>query len=97
MKRPCGGRLRAGVVREEGTPPVSATVADGLLLPNYQPFFRSGSAAKILIDSLPCGEVRSKRGQNRLFRQHDDGLASLGSCGRRYGGRFRAKSTSFDR
>jgi len=31
------------------------------------------------------------------YWQHDDGLASIGSCGRRYGGLYGVKSASFDR
>ena len=40
---------------------------------------------EILVDGGADGEVRSETGKIRLFHQRDDGFASVGSCGTRYG------------
>jgi hypothetical protein len=46
---------------------------------------------------IKSGGVCSRRGQTRFFHQHDDGLASVGSCGTPYlglcGGQGNHRST----
>ena len=58
---------------------------------------QSSTTVKIVLDQRESGEVRSKTGQSSLFHQRDDGYVSIRSCGRRYGGLCRAKSTSMKR
>lgn len=64
--------------------------AEGLPLAHYEPIFRPGSAANILVALAACDEVRSETAQSKFFNQHDDGFASLGPCEGPCRGPFRA-------
>ncbi len=50
-----------------------------------------------MLDRKVCGEVRSETRHKRLFHQHNECLASVGSSGRIMRGICGVKSTSFDR
>lgn len=50
-------------------------------------------AHRIVIDGEALGELRSEAREKGLSLQHDDGLASIRSCGRRYGQSSRSPGT----
>jgi hypothetical protein len=52
---------------------------------------------KIVLDQRESDEVRSERRENRSFQKHDDGFASVRSCGGPYGGPIEDGGPSHDR